>query len=82
MLLWRKSREETSGEPGNAPKDFECLADCPRCNRCPPNNPRRRIIDALIIEMELEKQRYEADGLQSLLPPMSWQELVLKALAK
>jgi hypothetical protein len=40
------------------------------------------VIEALIVETELEKERYAADGLQWLLPPMDWHGLVLKALAK
>jgi hypothetical protein len=68
--------------PGKAPRFADCPEDCPRCNRCPPSDLRRMIIDALIIATELEKERYEADGLQSLLPPMDWHELVLQALDK
>lgn len=60
----------------------DCPEDCPRCNRCPPSEPWRMKIDALIISFELEKARYEADRLQSLLTPTDWHELVLEVLAK
>lgn len=60
----------------------DCPEDCPRCNRCPPSDARRVKIDALIIGFELEKARYEADGLQLLLTPSGWHELVLKALTE
>ncbi|HEV2387960.1 MAG TPA: hypothetical protein VGS20_11975 [Candidatus Acidoferrales bacterium] len=61
---------------------LDCLEDCPRCNLCPHWNPRRQKIEALIRQVELEKERYEADGLGGLLAPVSWHELVMEALAR
>ncbi len=45
----------------------ECIEDCPRCNRCSPQSARRVQVDAMIIGWELEKLRYETDGL-----PVDW----------
>lgn len=59
----------------------DCPEDCPRCNRCPHSSPCRQRIEALIRQVELERDRYEADGLMGLLPPVSWHELVMEALA-
>jgi len=73
---------KTWGNSTEARDYSDCPEDCPRCNRCPPSDPRRMKIDTLIIRTELEKDRYEADRLQSLLTPVDWHELVLEALAK
>lgn len=60
----------------------ECREDCPRCNRCSPESARRRRVDAMIIGWELEKLRYEADGLPIHWPSAAeWHEMVEHALA-
>lgn len=76
MMMERTTDEQ---EPSYA----DCPEDCPRCNRCPPTVRRRRIIQALINETELDKEQSEASvGLQSLLPPIDWHKLVQEALSK
>lgn len=82
MAQRRMDNEEASSNPTDVLNHADCPEDCPRCNRCPPSDPRRLRIDGLITKTELEKERYEADRLQALLPLMDWHELVLKALAK
>jgi hypothetical protein len=59
----------------------DCPEDCPRCNRCPHTEVRRQKIEALIMQVEMEKERYMADGMMDLLPAMSWHERVMEALA-
>jgi hypothetical protein len=59
----------------------DCPEDCPRCNRCPHTSLCRQRIEALIRQVELERDRYEADGLAELLPAVSWHEQVMQALA-
>lgn len=64
------------------PTDFsDCLEDCPRCNRCPHTFPRRQKIEALIRQVEMEKERYMADGLMDMMPPIPWHQRVLETLA-
>ncbi|MFZ0211594.1 MAG: hypothetical protein WBE20_09770 [Candidatus Acidiferrales bacterium] len=60
----------------------ECTEDCPRCNRCPPESVRRMRVDAMITGWELEKLRYQADGLAISWPsPADWHGMVEHALA-
>jgi hypothetical protein len=60
----------------------ECTEDCPRCNRCSPESARRRRVDAMITGWELEKLRYETDGLPIHWPSAAeWHEMVERALA-
>lgn len=59
----------------------DCPEDCPRCNRCPHSDMRRQKIEALIQQVEMEKERYGADGMLDLLPGISWHERVMEALA-
>jgi hypothetical protein len=58
-----------------------CLEDCPRCNRCPHSFLRRQKIEALIRQVEMEKERYMADGLLDMMPVVSWHQRVMEALA-
>lgn len=57
-----------------------CPEHCPRCNLCPHSNLRRQKLEALMRQVELERDRYEADGLVALLPPVSWHGLVIEAM--
>lgn len=59
----------------------DCPEDCPRCNRCSHSTLRRQKIEALIRQVEMEKQRYEADGMAELISAVSWHERVMEALA-
>lgn len=62
--------------------DFtDCPEDCPRCNRCSHSDPRRQKIEALIRQVELEKEQYVDDGKVEVIPPLAWHERVRKALA-
>jgi hypothetical protein len=42
---------------------------------------RRQKIEALIMQVEMEKEQYGTEGLWDLLPPISWHERVMEALA-
>ena len=60
----------------------ECVEDCPRCNRCSPQSARRMRVDAMITGWELEKLRYEADGLPIDWPSaVEWHSWVERAIA-
>jgi hypothetical protein len=73
--------EETPMETNTQVDHSDCPEDCPRCNRCPHTEVRRQKIEALILQVEMEKERYMADGVMDLLPTTSWHERVMEALA-
>lgn len=58
-----------------------CLEDCPRCNRCAHTSPRRKHMEGLIQQYELQNLRYEADRLP-LAPPTAaeWHILAMQAI--